>query len=154
MRLVTVMRGLPGAGKTTWAKRNLGKTTWTKRNLEGGVIVSADDYFVCDDGVFRYRPAELAEAHADCFRKFLKALVDDIAHVIVDNTNMTLWHCSPYMLAAAAFGYQAELVLVGSLNPDENFKSVHNVPDARVKEMAAQYEPPLPFWTEYIGRLP
>jgi ABC-type proline/glycine betaine transport system ATPase subunit len=57
--ILFIIRGLPGSGKST-----LGRSI---RGLSGGVpdCLSADDYFVGADGVYRFSPSGLPGAHAD-----------------------------------------------------------------------------------------
>jgi hypothetical protein len=77
------------------------------------VIVSADDAFYTPDGEYKHDASKLDEAHNECFRNFLRALVnDDVRYILVDNTNTLAADCAPYMRAASAFGWKARILRV------------------------------------------
>jgi predicted kinase len=95
---VTVLRGISGSGKSTWAKAQ-----------EGAVIVSTDDYFVID-GKRVFDKDKLQENHQKCFRAFMDAVMAKVPWIIVDNTNISAWEFAPYVLAGRTYGYDVEIV--------------------------------------------
>jgi predicted kinase len=102
------MQGVSGSGKSTLARR-------LRDACPAGtcVIVSADALFFGPDGTYTFDPTKLDEAHNECFRNFLRALVDDNVQVIlVDNTNTLSADCAPYMRAASAFGWKPRILRV------------------------------------------
>lgn len=99
-RKVIILSGLSGSGKSTYA------------NALGGVVCSADDFFVNDDGKYVFDPAKLQDAHAYCFRSFLEALQGTNETIVVDNTNTRVEEISPYVLASHAFGIEPKIVTV------------------------------------------
>lgn len=136
---VVIMSGIPGSGKSTWANENLG--------LEARII-SADHYFL-RGGVYQFDASKLPQAHQECFRKFLAA-IQDRAHstVVVDNTNLTAWQISPYVLAAEAHGCQVEIVRV-SCDPEKAAqRNIHGVPRAAYYRLQQEFEKRdlLPWW--------
>ncbi|MCC7522691.1 AAA family ATPase [Candidatus Uhrbacteria bacterium] len=96
---VTVLRGISGAGKSTWVKQHAADAR----------IVSADRFFIVD-GEYRFDPSKLQENHGKCFRAFMDAIRSGEPHIVVDNTNIEAWEYSPYVIAAEAFGYVVELL--------------------------------------------
>jgi predicted kinase len=94
---VTVLRGISGSGKSTWAKQQ-------------GVPVFSTDQFFMIDGEYRYDATRIGEYHSRNLRAFLEALWRSEPWIIVDNTNICAWEYSPYVLAGQAFGYETELV--------------------------------------------
>lgn len=141
--LLTILIGLPRSGKSTLAHHRSGVL-----DESGGlaVVVSADDFFTGPDG-YRFDPALLGEAHADCFRRCLDAM--DAGHdVIVDNTNLSNWERAPYVLAAQARGYRVCFVRMSAsaeecaARPDNG----HGVPADAIRRMEERLEPVLPFW--------
>lgn len=127
MKRVIIFRGLPGSGKSTLAKKL------------GGFVVSADDYFMVD-GVYRFDPSKLGEAHIACMRNFLYACGVDMPLIAVDNTNTTLMELNPYRLVALAHGYEVEVHRV-ICNPEVAFKrGTHNVPLNTIKRMDIHFE--------------
>lgn len=94
---VTVLRGISGSGKSTWA------------NQQGVPVFSTDAYFLVD-GEYRYDPTKIGEYQNRNFRAFIEALSEKESWIIVDNTNICAWEYSPYILAGQAFGYETELI--------------------------------------------
>lgn len=146
MRQVKIMRGLPGAGKSTWAEANIGN----------GVIVSADHFFVSRDG-YRFDAALLPKAHGACLRDFL-GYVQSHRHnyttVVVDNTNTTAAEIAPYYAAAEAYGWDVEIVEIDSmLSCLELFQRCrHGVPMRGVEAMADRLEREVlpPWWKHRV----
>lgn len=148
MAKVTILRGPSGVGKSTEAAK-MDSLHMVDRGFT--MVVSADDWFTDESGVYRFDPKQLSEAHANCMRRFIDLLTnshdDDL--VIVDNTNTTIWEISPYVLVAQAFGIPFEIVTVNSPLSDEELaaRNRHGVP---ARTIAAQrqriMENPLPPW--------
>lgn len=103
-RMVTLMRGVPGSGKSTWAR---------EQNFDH--IISADDYFIAD-GEYQFDPSKIAVAHADCFSRFHFDL-DRETHnnICVDNTFCQLWEISPYVMLANSYEYDVRIVEVEAI---------------------------------------
>lgn len=99
MGQVIILQGISGAGKSTYAAKL------------GGRIVSANDYFQARDG-YRFAPAKLGEAHAQCMRRFIEMVQGSEPLVIVDNTNTTVAEIAPYYSVGQAYGYAVRIVRV------------------------------------------
>lgn len=137
MKKVIVVSGISGSGKSTYAH------TLT---ANGGVILSADDYFTgYDTRPYSFDSTLLGKAHAMCFKLYVEQLQHALSEdrlVIVDNTNTTAVEIAPYMLAADAFGYLAEVhtLRCGSWNEVDMClqRNRHEVPMAyRVRPTAS-----------------
>jgi signal recognition particle receptor subunit beta len=90
-KTVIILRGASGAGKTFAAK------TIRALNPSRCVIVSADDYFIGKDGVFRFDGSKISNAHTDCFNKYMAAIDNPgVEVVVVANTNTKEWEFSRY----------------------------------------------------------
>jgi predicted kinase len=133
------MQGVPGSGKSTIAKER-----WP-----GVLTVSADDHFMVD-GVYRFDPSGLSEAHSSCFQAFLDA-IEDGRDVIVDNTNSSVWELAPYFRYAEVKGYNVRIVRVLCDPEVAAARNSHGVPAHAVKRMAEAIEASaaqLPPWWE------
>lgn len=142
MTKVFVYSGLPGSGKSTLIKER----------HPGAFVFSADNFFM-KDGEYAFDPAKIGQAHADCFRRFIECLKMGVAMgsddvVVVDNTNTTAVEISPYMLAADAFGAQAEVVTVKCDPMVAHARNTHGVPEEAQKALAAQLDERklMPWW--------
>src|ERR1017187_5857124 len=95
---LTLVRGIPGSGKSTYAK------TLPAKHLE------ADMAFVHPDGVYRFDRTKLGDAHNWCIssaREYLKAGED----VVVSNTFTTLNEIKSYLaMATYVGGIEVEVV--------------------------------------------
>jgi len=118
---LVLYRGISGSGKTTKAKvlEDIGY-----RHFE------ADMYFEVD-GVYRYNPSRIREAHEWCKLMTRQALyVGD--RVVVSNTFTTLVEIQPYL----EMGAQS----IRIVEADGSWENVHNVPPEVVRKMASRWE--------------
>jgi len=101
---IIITRGGSGAGKTTWAKTN----------HPDGVFFSADTFFMDAEGVYRFDPSKLGEAHAQCLRMFISLCQSpgDFANktIIVDNTNTSVSEFAPYAQVGQVYGHSVEIL--------------------------------------------
>lgn len=102
---VIVMSGVSGSGKSTRAQKLVA-------SQNDSTIVSADNFFIAQDGVYRFDHSKLSDAHAACFRAFLSALQRNVKLVVVDNTNTTAVEIAPYILGAQSHFYAVEIITV------------------------------------------
>lgn len=140
MKNCYILRGLPGAGKSTLA--NILIEFYSILHLPIHYC-SADDYFLDKDGNYNFDPVYLGKAHEFCRDKFNEAIAKGY-NVIVDNTNILKNHFLPYKLAAEQNGYNVHIYTVGLFGTDAAFEAhtrgTHNVPLSTVERMARQFE--------------
>ena len=131
---LTLVRGLPGVGKTTYA------TMLAKAS--GGVVFSADDYFVDADGNYNFNLYKLPAAHAECESKTISALQRGNANIFVANTFTRPWEMAPYFDAAARFNAPLTIVTVTCDLTDEQLaaRNVHGVPAEKIAVMRQRFE--------------
>lgn len=121
-KVATILRGTAGAGKSTFAD-------YIKNNFT--TICCADDYFRLPSGEYVFDKTKLGQAHQYCKDRFAWAM-NEGRDIIVCNTSVRRSDRNYYAKAAKEQGYIVFSVVM------ENFqdtKSVHNVPDDKVKEM-------------------
>ena len=128
---ITLVRGLPGAGKTTYAEK-----------MGRDVCVAADDHFYDSAGQYNFDPKLLPDAHQSCQDKARNAMQAGKS-VAVHNTFCERWEMEPYLAAAAAAGLTVEVVSVfdGGCTDEQLFKrNTHGVPLETIEAMRERWE--------------
>lgn len=140
---VIILQGVSGSGKSTAIARI------EERAGMRASVVSADHFFMVG-GEYKFSLAGLTEAHATCFRKYLKALTESEPLVVVDNTNTSDWEVSPYILGANAFGYAHKIMQIRVRDLEKAAtRNTHGCPLAGIQgqaERIANFKP-LYGWT-------
>lgn len=136
MGKVIILSGISGSGKSTYAKDLLAK--YNSKSKESGFyggMVSADSFFLSDKG-YNFDASKLGEAHGSCFRHFISSLQDkNIDLIIVDNTNTTAVEIAPYVLGAAAYNWNCEIVTIRTSDVRAcGDKNIHNVPESSIAQ--------------------
>lgn len=134
MNKVTIMRGIPGSGKSTWIRDNV-----------HGLVVSADEYFSSADGSYKFDPTLLPAAHNDCLKRFLSNVYAGRESIVVDNTNIRTYEIAPYYRLAEVYGYEVEVIWLVCAPSLAIKRGIHGVPEDLVRSMAISFEP-LPSW--------
>lgn len=124
-----LVRGLPGVGKTTWARG-----TFPQRFL-----IEADHFFVTAGGAYQWAAALASSAHAWCLATTEAHL--HVRHpVIVANTFVTRLELSPFFRLFTQFGRMPwqEKVAVVTVQP-----GLLTLPDLARRTTASGHEVPL-----------
>ncbi|XP_078369356.1 NEDD4-binding protein 2-like isoform X2 [Oculina patagonica] len=133
-KLLILVRGLPGSGKSSLAQRLKGAH---------GVVFSTDDYFYRNQR-YEFDVSLLGEAHGWNQQRAKSALEKLQSPVIIDNTNTQAWEMKPYVSMALKYGYQIKFV-----EPDTSWKwnvkelarrNQHGVSIAAIIRMKERYE--------------
>lgn len=141
-KILVLLRGLPGSGKTTLAKSLVAAT------VGGDVashVYSSDDFFVTlGRGVYKFDPRKLSEAHTFNCSRVAKAMRNGLTPIIVDNTNIEAWEMRPYAALAVDSGYIVEILEPNTpwaRNPKQLAeKNSHNVTKTKISERALKFE--------------
>lgn len=142
VKLMVILRGPPGIGKSFLAKQILNETCLDMPNYKRHIF-SSDDFFITNN-IYFFVPELLSEAHNWNQRNVSKAIKDQVSPIIVDNTNTQAWEMRVYADMAVSAGYDLEIVepdRIGTIKESELAKrNVHNVPKAKIRNMIDRYE--------------
>ncbi|XP_028733936.1 NEDD4-binding protein 2-like 2 isoform X3 [Peromyscus leucopus] len=135
-KLLILLRGLPGSGKTTLSRILLGQS-------RDGIVFSTDDYFHHQDG-YRYNVNQLGDAHDWNQSRAKQAIDQGRSPVIIDNTNTQAWEMKPYVEMAIGKGYRVEFhepETWWKFDPEELEKrNKHGVSRKKIAQMLDRYE--------------
>ena len=155
--MIHILRGIPGAGKTGWYRKNV---------VKNHTVFSADFFFE-STGKYVFDPTKIEDAHDWCFSSYMTHLsrasmetilrrqadleVPDL-EVVVDNTNISGWEISPYYRLAEIYKLPVQIVRV-HCDPVAAWKrNVHGVPLKVVLDMDKRLrdESLPPWWNEIV----
>lgn len=136
-----ILRGLPGSGKSTYAKKFAEKFS----KLYGFNVVkcSADDYFTDSDGNYNFDASKLGAAHGFCKSKAEQAMRSGTKLVIIDNTNTTNKEMKPYLEMAKRYDYRVHQKVIGGQSEEDislyHSRNIHGVPYFAISRMAKRF---------------
>lgn len=123
---LTIVRGLPGSGKTTLAKQ-IAATT-------GADHFEADQFFENDDGSYEFLPSLAPAAHSTC-RFATEMSLSRGRDVVVSNTFIHLEGVEEYRKMAASLNADFEVIVCRG-----DFQNIHGVPAEVIERMRANWE--------------
>lgn len=135
-KVLYILRGLPGSGKSTVAN----SLTSTDRVFE------ADKYFYDSDGNYNFDGSKLGEAHAWCKEQVEFCMMPaengetnwfPNLPIVVSNTNTTEKEFKPYVELAEKYGYAVVFLVVENRHGN---KSLHDVPEASLDKMEKRFQ--------------
>lgn len=131
MTSLTLIRGIPGSGKTTLARQLMivfGET---------GAHFEADQYFE-KSGTYEFDMTKIGRAHYECQMNTYKALTQG-KNVIVSNTFTMLKEIDPYADMCFDFNIIPQIIICQG-----TYGSIHNVPDETMDRMRKRFQYAIP----------
>ena len=129
MKQLFLLRGLPGAGKSTLAKELSGGA--------GQCHFEADMFFLDDDSNYVFDADRIKDAHLWCQNQVIKALNNDTRTVVVSNTFTMDWEMEFYFNIAEKYGYRVYSLIVENRHEGAN---EHGVPADKIEQMKQRFE--------------
>ncbi len=124
MANLILVRGIPGSGKSTLSDEFI-KIGYRK--------LEADQFFIVD-GVYKFDPSKIRQAHEFCQKNALEAMKRG-ENICISNTFTRLSEMHFYLLHAKEYNYNVYIVKATGNHPD-----VHNVPAETKAKMLARWE--------------
>ena len=129
MKTLYIVRGVPGSGKSTFAKSL------------GGTHFETDTYFMVDSE-YKFDFTKLKEAHKWCQDSVNTAMI--LNHttglnevIVVSNTFTQEWEMQPYFELAKSWGYRVFSIVVENRHGGVN---EHGVPEDKIEVMKNRFE--------------
>ena len=119
---LTLIRGLPGSGKSTMA-----------RNLDA-VHLEADMYFTDCEGTYNFDPALIKDAHQWC-QSEAECHLSEGTDVVVSNTFIKRWEMESYFKLAKKYSASLEVIVANG-----NYDNVHDLPVEVLHRMRDNWE--------------
>jgi predicted kinase len=123
-KIVFIVRGLPGAGKSTLSE------------LIADVVISADDYAIDDKGNYKWNVSNSSDYHDQAREAFNKVVSQGVNRIAVANTNSTDSEFRYYCQVAKKYNYQVFTLIVENRHEG---KSIHDVPSSVVLAMKKRF---------------
>jgi predicted kinase len=127
-----LLRGLPGAGKSTLAKIIL-----QIRETDEPEVLSADDFFVNENGEYEFDSQKIKEAHQYCQFRCSERMRQQKVKIVVANTFTQEWEMKVYYDMAERYNYRVHTIIVENRHGSEN---VHGVPEDKLQQMKDRFE--------------
>ena len=134
MKTLYLTRGLPGSGKSTFAR-----LIWNEY-----AVLEADQYFVDKEtGEYKFDGSKIKDAHAWCQNEVEIRMRDNqlnpqyYPEIAVSNTFTQEWEMKPYYDMAERHGYKVFSIIVENRHGGKN---EHGVPDDKIELMRNRFE--------------
>ena len=125
-QILIIVRGIPGSGKSTFAKEIV------KMFPDDSVHWESDMFFM-HNGVYCWKPNKVNLAHRWCQQKVEKSF-DAVDMVVVSNTFTTESEMKSYLDFAKENGISVQIVRM-----ENRFENEHGVPKATLEKMKARF---------------
>lgn len=128
-----LLRGVPGSGKTTLGEVIL----YTPGSNNTNNVLSADDFFIDENGDYNFDPTKLKEAHNQCQLKCAERMKLQLSKIVVANTFTQDWEMKTYFEMAERYRYRVHTVVVENRHGNRN---IHEVPEDKVQIMKDRFD--------------
>jgi len=121
MSIVYLVRGLPGSGKSTYAKSL-------------GILHLEADMYHMRNGIYDWKPTNVHDSHVWCYNAFKTAVLKGM-DVAVSNTFTKMTEMRDYLTYAMQHSYDIKVIRCVA-----NYGNIHNVPENTLEKMKNRFE--------------
>lgn len=117
-----IMRGVPGSGKSTYAKKllnNFGINIDSNKILKSHIL-STDDFFYDENEIYRHDKSKLKKFHQLNESRAEIQMLLKCNPIIIDNTNIDISNFVTYYKLAKNYNYEVEIINPENYNSEEN----------------------------------
>lgn len=122
-RVLFIIRGIPGSGKSTFA------------NLIADKVCTADDYYMVN-GEYQFDINKIHDAHQWCQRKCAHYMRIGVPKLAVANTSTKESEVDVYMKLAEKYNYTVFSIIMENRHGGE---TIHNVPKETIQKMRDRF---------------
>jgi predicted kinase len=137
-KILYLVRGVSGAGKSTFAK-TLGCPVYEAdsffmvlRDFETNEIIARHQ----TNGSYDFDPTKLKEAHESCRYGVEGSMIDSTPKIAVSNTFTQEWEMEPYFELARKYGYKTFSIIIENRHGGVN---THGVPEDKLELMRNRF---------------
>ena len=123
-KVLYIVRGIPGSGKSTFAK------------TLGGQHYEADMFFINENGEYNFDVTKIKDAHKWCQSFVETNMVLEYPKIVVSNTFTQEWEMEPYFKLAKEYGYTVFTIVVENRHGGVN---QHGVPEDKLEQMRNRF---------------
>lgn len=140
-KTIFIVRGIPGAGKTTWASRYVGN-----QEVDTAAVFEADQYFTYEDGTYHFRSELLGEAHSDCVQRMFNFLANGGRLAFLSNVCTNFSDVIPVIETALQLEYNVKF---RTLPDPECNRSLHGLTDEKLDYFRNKFQSHEEFMDDY-----
>lgn len=133
-KILYLIRGVSGAGKSTFAKKIVGHDF---------LVCEADKYFINKEtGEYKFDASKIKDAHKFCQDTVETYMKDSLVNnqfyreIAVSNTFTQEWEMESYFKLAKEYGYTVFSIVMENRHGGTN---VHNVPEDKIEQMKNRF---------------
>ena len=108
MDTLYIVRGLPGSGKSQFARKLVSKSEF---------VFEANKYMLDENGNYKYQASKLAFCHNKCFDNVKYAMIYGVDKIVVANTFIRKNDYNRYINLANKFQYDVRIITCKRFDP-------------------------------------
>lgn len=153
-KMLYVMRGISGSGKSTAAKSLPGVVPENIFSTDNLIASTSEEYSAFFDAMAKAEDwSPLAEKHKELVILITEAMRNGKTPVVLDNMNLAAWESKAVIREAINNGYKVEIVDVGTGGQTAEQlakRNSHGVPIDAIEKMIDKYESEGPLTVEKV----